>query len=148
MATTAYGVGHPLAQKLWSKKLFHDIVGNSYVGRFMGTSDQSLIQVKTESSKDAGDKITYGLRVLLTGSGVSGDNTLEGNEEALVTYSDSVLLDQLRHAVRTAGKMTEQRVPWSVREEARSGLEDWWVERMETAVANQLTGYTDQSDLR
>lgn len=148
MATTAYGVSHPLAKKAWSAKLFHEMIGQSYVGRFMGTSDSSLIQIKTETQKDAGDKITFGLRKNLTGSGISGDDTLEGNEEALVTYSDSVLIDQLRTAVRSAGKMSEQRVPFSVREEARQGLQDWWTERLETAVANHLAGNSDQTDLR
>lgn len=145
MATTSYPVNHPLAQKLWSRKLFHEIIGRSYVGRFMGTSDSSLIQIKSETQKDAGDRITIGLRRLLTGNGIQGDATLEGNEEALTTYSDNVLIDQTRHAVRSAGKMSEQRVPWSVREEARNGLEDWWIERMETSVANQLTGNTGQA---
>jgi N4-gp56 family major capsid protein len=148
MADSNYGVGHPLAQKLWSRKLFHDVIGNSYVGRFTGTSDSSLIQIKSETQKEAGDRITLGLRVLLTGAGIQGDDTLEGNEEALTTYSDNVFINQLRHAVRSAGKMSEQRVPWSVREEARMGLEDWWTERLETSVANQLTGNTNQSDTR
>ena len=148
MATTAYAVNHPLAVKLWSRKLYHEIIGESYLGRFMGTSDSSLIQVKTETKKDAGDKITFGLRRLLTGTGIQGDDTLEGNEEALTTYSDSVFLDQLRHAVRSDGKMSEQRVPFSVREEARMGLQDWWIERLETCAANQLTGYASQADTR
>lgn len=148
MATTAFGVNHPLAVKLWSRKLFHEIIGQSYVGRFMGTSDSSLIQIKSETQKDAGDKITFGLRRLLTGAGVQADDTLEGNEEALTTYSDSVLLNQLRHAVRSDGKMSEQRVPFSVREEARMGLQDWWIERLETSVANQLTGNTNEADTR
>ncbi len=59
----------------------------------------------------------------LSGAGVAGDGTLEGNEEALTTYSDNIFIDQLRHAVRSAGKMTEQRVPFSIREEARAGLD-------------------------
>lgn len=148
MATTSYGVNHPLAVKAWSAKLFHEMIGQSYVGRFMGTGDSSLIQIKTELQKDAGDKVTFGLRKNLTNAGISGDDTLEGNEEALVTYSDSVLIDQLRTAVRSAGKMSEQRVPFSVREEARMGLQDWWTERIEVSVANQLAGNADQTDVR
>jgi N4-gp56 family major capsid protein len=148
MATTAYGVNHPLAQKLWAKKLFHESIGESFVGKFTGSSDNSLIHLKTETKKDAGDRITVGLRMNLTGAGIQGDATLEGNEEALVTYSDNVFIDQLRHAVRSSGKMSEQRIPWEVREEAREGLKDWWTERIEVAVANQLTGNTSQSDTR
>jgi N4-gp56 family major capsid protein len=148
MATTSYGVNHPLAVKLWSKSLFHDIIGDSYFGRFMGKGPDNLCQIKTETQKDAGDKITFGLRSLLSGDGISGDSTLEGNEEALTTYNDSVFIDQLRHAVRSAGEMSQQRVPFSVRDEAKDGLKDWWVERLETALANQLTGNTGQADTK
>lgn len=145
MATTSYGVNHPLAVKLWSRKLFHEMIGKSFVGKFTGTKDDSLIQMKTETQKGPGDKITFGLRNLLQGDGVQGDNGLEGNEEALVTYNDAVIIDQLRHAVRSKGRMSEQRVPFSVREEARAGLTDWWTERMETSVANQLCGNTGET---
>ena len=148
MADTNYGVNHPQAQKLFSKALFHDVIGESYVGKFMGKADSSLLQIKSETQKDAGDKITFGLRALLTGSGVTEGTTLEGQEEAMVNYPDSVLINQLRHAVRSAGEMSEQRVPWSVREEARMALKDWWIERMETVVANQLAGNTGQSDTK
>lgn len=148
MATTNYGVNHPLAVKLWAKDLFHDVIGETYFGRFMGKSADSLCQIKTETSKDAGDKITFGLRSLLSGDGVSGDGTQEGNEESLTTYNDAVLIDQLRHAVRSAGEMSEQRVPFSVRDEAKDGLKDWWTERLETWIANQLTGNTAATDLR
>src|SRR5574343_968915 len=146
MADTNYGVNHPQAQKLFSKALFHDVIGESYWGKFTGKSDSSLIQIKSETQKDAGDKITFGLRALLSGDGVTEGTTLEGAEEAMVNYPDSVLINQLRHAVRSAGEMSEQRVPWSVREEARMALKDWWIERMETVAANQMTGNTAVSD--
>jgi N4-gp56 family major capsid protein len=149
MAATEFGVGHALAQKLWARKLFHESIGkDTFFGRFVGKSDTSLVQWKTETQKDAGDRITVGLRMLLTGNGIQGDSTLEGNEEALATRSDNLLINQLRHAVRSQGKMSEQRVPFSVREEMRMGLQDWWTERLETSLANQLTGYADQSDSR
>lgn len=148
MATTEYGVGHPLAQKLWARALFHETIGESFFGPFMGKSDSALLQHKTELQKDAGDRIRVGLRALLSGAGIQGDATLEGNEEALTTYYDDPLINQLRHAVRSAGKMSEQRVPFSVREEARMGLKDWWTERLETSLANQLTGYADQADTK
>lgn len=148
MAVTEVGVNHPLAQKLYSAKLHHEVVGESYVGRFMGKSADSLFQIKTETQKDAGDSIRIGLRMNPTGAGVQGDSTLEGNEEALTLYSDTLLLNQLRHAMRCGGKMTEARVPWSVRDESRAGLKDWWIERLEISFANQLCGVTDQTDTK
>jgi N4-gp56 family major capsid protein len=142
MAATSYGVNHDLAVKLWSKKLFQEALKATFFSKFMGKGSGSIIQIKDETSKSAGDKITVGLRMQLTGDGVQGDGTLEGNEEALTTYSDAVYIDQLRHAVRSAGKMSEQRVPFSVREEAKDGLRDWWQDRLDTWFFNQIAGNT------
>jgi len=133
MATTAYGVNHPLAVKLWAKKLYQEALKETYAQRFIGTSKNSLIYERDETSKSAGDKVTVGLRMQLTGAGIEGDSTLEGQEESLTTYDDSLLINQLRHAVRSDGKMSEQRVPFSVREEAMDGLKDWWADRIDTA---------------
>lgn len=64
----------------------------------MGTSKDSLIYVKSELNKSAGDRIRVALRMQLNGDGVQGDSTLEGQEEALVTFNDNLFIDQLRHA--------------------------------------------------
>ncbi len=148
MATTNYGVNHPVAVKLWSKKLMHEALKQTFMQKFIGTSSDSIIQVKQETNKGAGDRVRCTLRMQLTGAGIEGDGTLEGNEEALVTYTDDLLINQLRHAVRSNGKMSEQRIPFSVREEARMGLTDWWADRIDTAIFNQLGGNTGQSDTR
>lgn len=148
MAITSYGVNDPLAVKLWSKRLSVEVLKNTWLSKFMGDSANDIIQIKDETQKGAGDKITYGLRMQLTGAGVLGDGTLEGNEESLVTYNDAVFIDQLRHSVRSGGRMSQQRVPFSVRDEALSGLRDWWTDRFDTAGFNQLCGYTPQVEDR
>ena len=146
MATTSYGVGHPLAVRQWARKLFEDALKKTYISKFVGKSTNSLIQRRDETSKDAGDRVTVGLRMQLSNSGVSGDTTLEGNEEALVTYTDDLYIDQIRHAVRSAGQMSEQRVPFSVRDEAREALSDWLADTMDYSFFNQITGNTNESD--
>lgn len=145
MATTAYGVNHPLAVKLWAKRLLREALKETYVSRFMGSTKDSLVYVKHELNKSAGDRVRVGLRMQLDGAGISGDGTLEGNEEALVTHTDDLLIDQLRHAVRSDGEMSEQRVPFSVREEALDGLRDWWADRIDRSFFNQIAGNTSAS---
>lgn len=147
MALTQYGVNHPLAVKVWARKLNVEALRQTWISRFLGEDSNSLIQVKTELEKDAGDRIRIGLRMQLSGTGVQGDGTLEGNEEALTTHFDDIFIDQLRHAVRSTGKMSQQRVPFSVREEARSGLTDWWSDRYDQSMANQLTGNTAEGSV-
>lgn len=148
MATTDYGVNHPLAVKAWSRKLIREALKQTYASKFMSEGSNNVIQIKNELKKGAGDRVTCGLRMQLTGAGIQADGQLEGNEEALTTYSDNIFIDQLRHAVRTAGKMSEQRVPFSVREEARAGLTDWWADRIDTWFMNQIAGNTGQADTR
>jgi N4-gp56 family major capsid protein len=148
MANTDYPVNHAMAVKLWSKKLAREALKETYISRFMGETRDSLVYVKDETTKSAGDRIRVGLRMQLSGDGIAGDGTLEGNEEALTVYTDDLLIDQLRHAVRSGGEMSEQRVPFSVREEAMDGLRDWWADRMDAAFFNQIAGNTTQTDTK
>lgn len=145
MAATEYGINHPLAVKKWAMGLGRDVLQDMYLSSFMGEGTDNIIQIKTELQKGPGDTITFGLRNLLTGDGVPGDETLEGNEERLITNDDKVVINQLRHAVRSRGKLSEQRVPFSVREECRDGLKDWWTERMEVTAFNHLCGFTPET---
>jgi N4-gp56 family major capsid protein len=148
MATTSYGVNDALAVKLWSKELAVEALKKTYFANFVGTGAGSLIQQRTETSKGPGDKVTYGLRMQASGDGVLGDGVLEGNEESLTTYSDAVLIDQLRHAHVTGGRVSEQRVPFDLRQECKDSLSDWWANRLDFAFANQITGNTGVSDTR
>src|SRR5262249_20355571 len=140
MAVTNYGTNNSLAVKLWSKVLSVEALKATWIFKFVGDSTSDMIQIKDETTKSAGDSITYGLRMQLTGNGVLGDGTLEGNEEALTTFSDALIINQLRHAVRSQGRMSQQRVPFVVREEALGGLRDWWADRIDWSGFNQLCG--------
>jgi N4-gp56 family major capsid protein len=148
MANTEFGVSHPLAVKLWSEKLFREALKATWISKFIGTSSNSLIQTLTEPSKGAGDTVYVGLRMQLSGAGIAGDDTLEGSEEALTYYRDSVVIDQIRNAVRSSGKASEQRVPYSMREQAREALSDWIAGMLDLSFFNQIAGYTTESDTR
>lgn len=147
MAVTDYPVNHPLAVKLWSKKIAREALKQTHISKFMGTGSNSLCQIFDETSKGSGDRIRVPLRMQLRGRGVSETESLEGNEEALTTYQDDLVINDLAHAVRVKTTIDAQRVPFSAREEARMGLSDWFADRLDTWAANQLTGYTDQSDV-
>lgn len=148
MANTDFGVGHPLARKHWASELMTEALQRTQALKFMGSDSNAVFHVKPDTGKSGGDKITFGLRVQLIGDGVSGSDTLEGNEEALVHYSDSVMIDGLRHAVRVDNFMGKQRVPFEVRSDAKDALADWYANRIDEAMFNQLAGYTVQTDTR
>ena len=147
MATTDYPVNHPLAVKIWSKKVAREALKSTYISKFMGTGSNSLCQIFDETSKGSGDRIRVPLRMQLSGRGVGETESLEGNEEALTTYSDDVVINDLAHAVRVKTTISQQRISFSAREEARMGLSDWFADRTDNWAANQLTGYTDETDV-
>lgn len=145
MADTIFPLNDPLAVEVWGRKLYNEALKATEMMKFVGDTPDSVIQVRDELSASAGAKITYGLRMQLNGPGVTGDATLEGNEESLTRHTDSIIIDQLRHAVKVVGSVSQQRVPFSVRAEGESGLGDWWTGRIDTSMFNQLGGNTGQS---
>jgi N4-gp56 family major capsid protein len=150
MAITNFGTNDPLAVKLWSKSLDVEALKYTDIFPLIGTDSNSIIHHKTETSKGAGDKVTYGLRMQLTGAGFTENQLSEGNGESLTIYSDAVVINELGHVVGVKSQNTidSQRVPFNLREEARDGLADWYAKRFSTAFFNQVCGYTPQTDIR
>lgn len=144
MANTAFGVNDNETVKLWRRALAVEARKASVFGKFIGSSANSMIQ-EVNDLKKAGDRVRSTLVMQMTGRGVQGDATLEGNEESLATYTDDLLINQIRHAHRSQGKMSEQRVAFNVRREGRSRLSDWIATRMDRSLALQLAGYTGPS---
>ena len=150
MSVTQYGVNHALSNKLWAKKLNVEALKETYFGKFMGEGASNMIQRKTDFETNAGDSVTIGLRVQLTGDGVTEGQTQQGNEEDLTTYNDKLAINELSHAVRTKNKnsIDAQRVPFNLRAESKDGLTDWYGNRLDTCMANQLTGNVLVTDPR
>jgi N4-gp56 family major capsid protein len=150
MSTTTYGVNDSLSNKLWAKKLAAEALKETYFGKFMGTGSDNMIHVKNETSTNAGDAVTFGLRMQLSGDGVTESQTLQGNEESLTTYSDKVIINELAHAVRLKNKnsIDAQRVPFNLRDEAKMGLKDSFANRFDTCMFNHLGGNTLVTDTR
>ena len=97
-----------LVQKAWAKQLWTEAERDNFFAKFTGEGANNIIQVKTDLKKEKGDQITVPLVMRLTGEGVTGDSTLEGNEEKLQMYDCPVTVNQYRHAVRLAGMMEEE----------------------------------------
>jgi N4-gp56 family major capsid protein len=140
MAVTTYGVNDALAVKLWAKRLTVEALKYTNIAPLIGSTPDNIIQLKEELSKGPGDRLTYGLRTQLTGDGVTEGEVLEGNEEALTTYSDNLFLNELSHAVRVKGetRIDNKRVPFNMRDEARAGLVDWYAKRLSVSFFNQV----------
>lgn len=121
--------GSPLAVKKWSRDLAVEFLSTSYFNRkFVGKTQTSLIQQKSDLESDAGDTITFDLSVQLRGRPISGDNRAQGREESLKFFQDQVMIDQLRKPVSAGGKMSRKRTVHNLREVAKARLAEFWAE--------------------
>jgi len=133
-----------LRQELWSKELLDDVMRDvKNIMRFMGEDGNNVIQVNRDLEKSKGDTETFGLVARLASDGVTGDDELEGNEEAMTSYNQSVLIDQIRNAVRLKGKLDAQKVVYDQIKVARGNLQTWMKEFIARQFFLKLGGVTN-----
>ena len=141
MSQTVIPFGDVKAQKKWSSSLAVDQMKKSYFEKkFIGTSDNSIIQRKTELESDAGDEISFDLSVQLRGEATEGDARLEGKEENLRFYTDEVVIDQTRKAVSCGGKMTRKRTSHDLRTISKNRASDYWARFNDEMMFIYLSG--------
>lgn len=133
-----------LRPEIWQKELHKDVVDELFFTRrnMMGESENNVVQIKPELRKSKGDLITFGLTAKLSGNGVTGDNELEGNEEAINSYSEGVAIDQIRFGVRLTGKLDEQKAAYDMRKDAKEKLGIQIREFIERQIFMKLGGVT------
>ena len=129
-----------LIQKWWAKELWDAGIDESFWKPFMGHSSKSIIHIKEELKKNAGDSITIPLRMPLFGAGIDGDNTLEGHEEGLTFREFKVGIEMIRHAVRLKGEYSEKLSYFNLKTEARNAIGDWLSRYIDLAIFAILTG--------
>jgi N4-gp56 family major capsid protein len=141
MTATVFGTGDAKTVKRWSANLAVDTVKKSYFeNRFIGTSDNHIIQRKTELETDAGDKISFDLCVQMRNKPTYGDARLEGKEESMKFYTDQVIIDQVRHAASAGGKMSRKRVAHDMRMIAKNRLGDYFARLVDELFFMYLSG--------
>lgn len=129
MAKTIIGLNDAKAVKRFSAFLATDTARKSYFNKkFMGEGVESEmpIQILRQLESDGGEQISYDLVMQQKMEPVEGDETLEGKEEDLSFFSDSVYIDQARGGVNTGGRMTRKRTIHDLRKIARTKQSDWW----------------------
>ena len=137
---TRFETNDALTRKKWSKELFRVILPEVEFNYLVGKGTDSIVQMRTELGKGEGDTIKFGIRRPLTGAGTVGRDTVEGTEEKLLFQDFSMTVEELNHAVDTGGKMDEQRVPYNLMEEGKTGLADWWADKLSDLVVNTIAG--------
>lgn len=126
---------------VWSMDLWKAARNFSFINRFLGKGPNSVIQHITElKTSEKGTRAVITLLADLTGDGVAGDRTLEDNEEAMKSYDQVIQIDMLRHAVRSEGRIAEQKSIVEFRSNSKDRLAYWAAERLDQLGFLTLAG--------
>lgn len=141
MSMTNFGTTNPMTQKKWGTGLAVDSAVKSYWGsKFMGESNNNIIQVRTELESSPGDTVSFDLVVQLRNKPTYGDNRLEGKEESQKFFTDEVKIDQVRHGVSAGGRMTQKRIAHNLRETGKERLSDYFARLTDELMFIYLSG--------
>jgi N4-gp56 family major capsid protein len=149
MANTNFGTLSGDQLQAWSRDFWRVARNASFINQFAGTGQNAAVQRITELTKsEKGTKANLTLLADMTGDGITGDNTLEGNEEALRAYDITIELDQLRFANRIAGRVADQKTIVNFRETSRDMLAYAMADRMDQLAFLTLSGvaYTSKTN--
>ena len=133
----------------WSRDFWRVARNMSFINQFAGSGSNAMVQRVSELTKsDKGARAVLTLLADMTGDGVTGDNTLEGNEESLRAYDIVIQLDQLRFANRLAGRLADQKSVVTFREHSRDALAYAIADRIDQLAFLTLSGvaYTQKNN--
>ena len=123
------------ANRFFNSRFVSKQTGNNKVG---GTN--GIITEKTELVGDKGISIRVRLRAPITDPGRVNDNIMEGNEQKLSYFSDSVTVNQRRQAAASAGRTTEQNTKVPIRTDCRDELAEWHADENDKDATCAISG--------
>jgi N4-gp56 family major capsid protein len=136
-----------LTPLIWDSDFFSEYVRKNQFAKYMGTSTGSLIQVREDLTRKAGDTVVFPALRRLVGAGVTGNTILEGNEEILNLRSLNLTVSAFRHAVAVSD-WDEQKSVVDLREAAREALMTWELEKMRTDIITSLGAMTADGNVQ
>jgi len=141
MANTNFAALTSEQLTIWSRDFWRVARNMSFINQFAGSGSNAMVQRISElTQSEKGARAVLTLLADMTGDGIVGDNTLEGNEEALRAFDIVVGLDQLRFANRLAGRLADQKSVVNFREHSRDALAYAMADRMDQLAFLTLSG--------
>lgn len=146
MAGTDFGALSEAQKKVWAGqtwKQFRDMsffMSNGFVGNSQSDMNRPVYRVTDLTETERGRECVMQIVLDLVGDGVAGDNALDGQEEALINDAQIIKIDQLRHGVKSKGKMAEQATIIRFRTEARDKLGFWLPNKMDELMFLTISG--------
>lgn len=136
-----------LTPLIWDSDFFAEYVRRNQFSKYMGTATGSLIQVREDLTRKAGDTVVFPAMRRLVGAGVTGNAILEGNEEVLNLRSLNLVVSAFRHAVAVSD-WDEQKSIVDLREAAREALMTWELEKMRSDIITSLGAITADGNVQ
>lgn len=146
MAVTDFGALVGTRKKVWETTAWKQGTDNAffYATGMMGSGnedDTKPIHLVTDLTKtSSGDKCVMQLVAELQGDGIAGDNEVNGNEEQLVNDELEIVVDMFSAAVKSKGRMAEQRVVLRFRSLARNKLAFWLGDKLDEMTFLMASG--------
>lgn len=143
MSGLVVGVGDPKAIKKYSGILAVDVPRESYWGSTMmskGAAPKAPIQRLDELETEAGDRITFDLRMQFKGQPTEGDDVAEDDAEDMKFATDIVYIDQMRKVADTGGRMTKKRTLHNLRQLAKEGLTEYFARAFDEMISIYMAG--------
>ena len=141
MANTNFSALTSEQLTIWSRDFWRVARNMSFINQFAGSGSNAMVQRISElTQSEKGARAVLTLLADMTGDGIIGDNTLEGNEETLRAYDIVVQLDQLRFANRLSGRLADQKSVVNFRENSRDALAYAMADRIDQLAFLTLSG--------
>lgn len=142
---------YPAASKkqIWVDKLWLEVESQLWIRKFMGTDTNSIIQVRRDLEKVAGNQINFFLGLEMDADPIIGDDWLEGRETAIAIYGDAVTIDRARQATVSKGVMDAKGSGFNFASISKEFLARWlrgWIDKSWFRVLSGDTTFTFATD--
>lgn len=143
MAFTEILTANGVTVKQWDADVNKRYLRQLFWNRFMSSSMNSPIQVKSDLTKSKGDAITFNIASEIQGGVHTGAAKVSGNEGVMYFAPFQVTVDNDNVSVRIENiPMTQQRVAFDVLKEARDGLARKRAQRTDERITSALSDVT------
>jgi len=141
MANTIFNTDSPSTVKLWSMRVYRDFVTDT--GMLAAMMESGIVRKHEDTSENAGDRVRINFSQKQTGTGIIGNQTADGQENALIYFNDDLFINQLRYPIQIPNSATisTQRVNFDLPEDAYRVSMDWLAQRGIVSVLYQLAGF-------
>lgn len=135
-------------KQVWINKFFAEYVRQSRFMPYMSNADLNnggIILVRYELQSEAGKVINIPFIGRLRGDGVTGSQTLVGNEEALTNFNCAITVDWRRNAVEVP-KSTQFKTEINLLNAGRQALRVWETEKLRDDIIKAMAAVVTTGD--